>query len=1025
VRPYVQTALLTLARSRNNGSVTSNLKLNPEQTRAVEHGEGPLLIIAGPGSGKTRVITQRIVRLLQHAPGLEPRNLLAVTFTDKAAAEMKERVRLALSDPPELPQISTFHAFCYEVLCQRHFDRILLDKVDLWIFLRRRMEQLGIEIYRKLVEPGAFLHDLNDFFARCQDELVEPEQFEDFVRQLERDFVERARAMDAAERKLEAEELLKKHELARVFRCSRELIDQAGASSLGSLISEAVHLFEREPDFRARYREQFRYILVDEFQDTNYGQVELLRHLVAPPDNITAVGDDDQAIYRFRGAAHGAFQMFAQAFPGHQRVYLNRNYRSTKRILRVVDVVIAQNDREENKPRLLTDADEGCPVYLLESPDYLSEAVWIADEVERLPQKEGTPLGQIAVLYRAHVHRDVLVDEFLRRRIPFAIRGLSILATVVARNLRAYLNVIHSPHDNISLTRVLLAPCWEFPEELAVKLRRHAGRVRCSLYEALLSWEQTSLNEELQRTRWGELKKMLRALQGAARHLSVTALFDRLLASLDVGVLASPRDLAYIEAFRKFLESWEKDPEKLRLLLRREMAAPRSGEDKPEKQPESRLVTLREFMEFLPQYLEAGGQIEPVAEPGAGQAVQMMTVHAAKGLEFPVVFILSVAPRRFPVNDRKPVIALPEALRQGPEPPSNIHTQEERRLFFVALTRARQRLYISSVTKPGKKPSKFVDDLLSNPAVRGRDIQMIHVAPVSPDQVPAGPPPPPEASTAGAEQGSVFGGGASLFRVFPPVAPWAAQQPSLEPNEKLRLSATAVEAYQDCPLKFKFSHFLKVPTGPQAALTFGNIMHQCVRYYFELRRTGVPTFKAIQGFFESAWKDVGFEDAYQEQAYKKAGLEQLRAFVERHNALPAPGDEISMEEDFACEVGDVTLEGRIDLVRPLQGDGAELIDYKTGRPRSQKDADESLQLSVYALAAREFLQLNPERLTFYNLTSNEPVSSARTLQDLEKLKQEIRAVAERIRQKLFPAQPGFACRYCDYPLICPAHEKMF
>ena len=1005
--------------------MNSNLKLNPEQKRAVEHGEGPLLIMAGPGSGKTRVITARMVYLLQNVPGLEPRNILAVTFTDKAAAEMKERVRRALGDPPELPHLSTFHALCYEVLCQRHFDRILLDKVDLWIFLRRRMEQLEIEIYRKLVEPGAFLHDLNDFFSRCQDELIEPDQFEDFVRQLERDFEERARAMDPAEQKLEGEELQKKQELARVFRRSRELIERAGCSSLGSLISEAVHLFEREPELRARYREQFHYILVDEFQDTNFGQVELLRHLVAPPHNITAVGDDDQAIYRFRGAAHGAFEMFGRAFPGHQRVYLNRNYRSTRRILRVADVVIAKNDRGENKPRLVTEAEEGCPVFLVESPDYLSEAVWVADEVGRLPPKEGIPLGDIAVLYRAHAHRDLLVDEFLRRRIPFAIRGLSILTTVVARNLLAYLSLIYSPHDNISLTRVLLAPCWEFPEELAVKLRRHAGRVRCSLYDALRSWEQTSLSEELQRTRWNELKKLRHELQGASRHQRVTTLFDRLLTSLNVGVVANPRDLAYIDAFRKFLETWEKDPEKLRLLMRRDEAAPETKEDTAEGEPQDRLVTLREFMEFLPQYLEAGGQIEPVAGPNASQAVQMMTVHAAKGLEFPVVFLLSVAPRRFPVNDRKPVIALPDPLRRGPEPPSNIHTQEERRLFFVALTRARQRLYVSSVTKPGKKPSKFVDDLVSNPVARAQDIQTIQVAPVNPDMVPAASLPPPEAPSSGAAQDNVFASPASLFYVFPPVAPWAAQVPALAPGEKLRLSATAIEAYQDCPLKFKFSHFLKVPTGPQAALTFGNIMHQCVRYYFELRRTSMPSFDAVQEFFEGAWKDVGFEDAYQERAYRKAGLEQLCAFVERHNALPVPATEIRMEEDFACDLGDVTLEGRIDLVRPLDDRGVELVDYKTGRPRSQKDADESLQLSVYALAARESLKLDPARLTFYNLTSNEPVSTARTPRDLENMKQEILAVAGQIRQKLFPAQPGFVCRYCNYRMICPAHEKMF
>ena len=163
-------------------------ELNPEQRQAVEYGEGPLLIIAGPGSGKTRVITERVVWLLGNVAGLQPKNLLAVTFTDKAAEEMKARVRKALGDPPDLPHISTFHSFCYEVLRKRHFERRLLDKVDVWIFLRRRMEQLGLEFYQKLAEPGAFLHALNDFFSRCQDELIEPADFEAYVAALEKEF---------------------------------------------------------------------------------------------------------------------------------------------------------------------------------------------------------------------------------------------------------------------------------------------------------------------------------------------------------------------------------------------------------------------------------------------------------------------------------------------------------------------------------------------------------------------------------------------------------------------------------------------------------------------------------------------------------------------------------------------------------------------------------------------------------------------------------------------------------------------
>jgi len=980
----------------------STLELNPEQRQAVEHGESPLLIIAGPGSGKTRVITERVAYLLKNGAGLQPRNLLAVTFTDKAAEEMKERVRKALGDPPELPHISTFHSFCYQVLRKRHFERRLLDKVDVWIFLRRRMEQLGLDFYQKLAEPGAFLHALNDFFSRCQDELIEPDDFEAYVAKVEKDFQRRAACLDPAERKLEEEEVLKKKELAHVFRNSRKLIEDAAGSSLGSLIPETVRLFDREPEVLQTYRERFRYVLVDEFQDTNFAQVELLRRLVAAPYNITAVGDDDQAIYRFRGAAHGAFQMFHQAFPGARVVNLYRNYRSTKRILRAADVVIAQNTHEEKKQPLHTLHEEGCRVFLLESTDYQSEAAWIAEEVARLA-RGGRPLADIAVLYRAHAYRDPLVENLRHRRIPFAIRGLSILSTVILRDLVAYLNLVHSPHHNISLTRVLLVPRWRFPEELALPVRQEASRNRCSLFDALESWEKAAARSALTQTGWPELKKLILGIRRFSQELSVTRLFDFLLERLELSFLPGDADQIYLKAFRDFLAGWEEKSETRK---------------------------LREFMEYFQYFQDAGGKIEAPEPEDSSNAVQMMTVHAAKGLEFPVVFILSVAPRRFPHREQRAVIEFPDELRKGPEPPANIHQQEERRLFFVAMTRAEERLYVSSVAQPGKKPSAFVDDLLSNPVVAAHDVERILI-PEAATEAAAAP-----AAVAFSEPRMRGGTQPGLFSdaparagaVYPDLAGWANQPPALAADGKLHLSATAIEDYLSCPLKFKFSHFLKIPTGPQAALTFGNIMHQAVRHYFELRKQALPPFAAIEEFFLRAWKDVGFEDAYQEQAYKKAGLEQLRGFVERQKENQVPAEKIRLEETFHLELGEVVLEGRVDQIDPLgpPGDPAvELIDYKTGRPRSQKDADRSLQLSIYALAAREQLKLKPARLTFYNLTNNQPVSTARTARDLDQAVEEIREVAEQIRQRRFQPAPGFACKWCDYVPVCPAHEETY
>ncbi|MGA2475061.1 MAG: ATP-dependent DNA helicase [Terriglobia bacterium] len=1022
------------------------LKLNPEQLQAVEHGDGPLLVIAGPGSGKTRVITQRIVHLLEHAPGLEPQNILALTFTEKAAGEMKSRVGQALPDLATFPHVCTFHAFAYEVVCkhvapgfspapaalkggatppetegshhQQAGERMLLDKEDVWVFLRQRMEQLQLEFYQKLAEPGAFLHALSEFFSRCQDELIEPDDFEKYAQEAERTVLENAAKLKPEERTLEDEEIQKKKELSRVFRNSRRLIERAGSSSLGSLIPEAVHLFDRHAEILQRYRAQFRFVLVDEFQDTNYAQVELLKRLVAPPFNITAVGDDDQAIYRFRGASHGAFDMFGQVFPGHRTIFLNRNYRSTERVLRVADVVIKRNeDRYPSKPELRPEREEGCPVYLLGSPDYVSEANWVAGEIQRLVAK-GSSYRDIAVLYRAHNYRARLVEEFQRRGIPFAIRGLSVLSTVIIRDLFAYLNLVLSPHDNISLTRVLLAPRWNFREEVALQVRVEAEKQRCSLYDVLTSWEKGPNRTLLQTTHWEALKRLLHDLHWAAQNGTVTALFKLLRERLQLQSFLGERDLGYVNAFEEFLREWEEKISKFPPLARPEWEDA-GAEKKPRK-------NLREFIYYFRNYLEAGGKIEAPELGERADAVQMMSVHAAKGLEFPVVFLLSVASRRFPATERRAVIEFPDELRKGPLPPQNIHMQEERRLFFVALTRAKDRLYVSSVAAPGKKPSKFIDDLLADRVVEARDIERLQAKEVT--QLPA-----PAIQLPRAEEHSpqrrLFGEIAEAAGVHPPIAEWAAREPEIKPGEKLRLSASSIEDYEDCPLKFKFGHYLKIPTGPQAALTFGNIMHRSVRHYFELRAKGEANFEAVKRFYELSWRKTEFEDEYQEQAYKQAGLEQLRAFVEKQESsetLP-----LSMESSFSLDLGEVWLQGRIDQISPLaphtrEGERAvELVDYKTGKPRSQKDADKSLQLSVYALAAQEQMKLRPVRLTFYCLTNNEPVHTVRTEQDLEAVKTEILTVADRIRQNHFPATPGFVCKFCDYQPICPAHEENF
>ena len=321
----------------------SGLKLNDAQRRAITHGEGPLLVIAGAGTGKTRVITERIRHLLDTDASLSGENILGLTFTDKAAGEMKARVVKAAGERAKDVTLKTFHAFCESLLKDVEADLVMLDKVDHWILLRRNLHRLQLDRYRRLAEPGQFLSDFIEFFSRCQDELVSSSDYLRYAEQLAAELDGERAQLDSDTLGEHEETVAREREIARAYQASEELLLEKKRSSFGSLITGAVELLERDAVLRTAQQNRYRYILVDEFQDTNIAQLRLLELLANDSRNIFAVGDNDQAIYRFRGASFGSFKLFLERFAGWRegedsapfRVSLTENYRSTPNILRV------------------------------------------------------------------------------------------------------------------------------------------------------------------------------------------------------------------------------------------------------------------------------------------------------------------------------------------------------------------------------------------------------------------------------------------------------------------------------------------------------------------------------------------------------------------------------------------------------------------------------------------------------------------------------------------------------------------
>lgn len=990
-----------------NDQVSEAFPLNAEQRAAVEHGDGPLLVIAGAGTGKTRVITERIRHLLESDPNLAGENILGLTFTDKAAAEMKYRVVKAAGDRAKDVWLSTFHAFCIEKILQNENEQVeALDDIDHGILLRRRIAELELHHFKRLADPAQFLKDFVKFFSRCQDELVTPDDFQRYVESLRRRFEAKKAAMEEDARTVAQEELAKQEEVARVYRVSERLLRDRKLVTFGAQLMQAVERLRGDSALLGRIREQYKHILVDEFQDTNVAQLELLWLLAGDRRNIVAVGDDDQAIYRFRGASFGSFTIFLERFCDVRTAFasgaakkflvsLSQNYRSTQRILRVAGQVIKQNERSSLLPakNLTTEKAEGDKVRVVEFARPEDEAHWVASEIDRL-HDAGAAWKSFAVLYRNHTHREHLLGALRCRRIPFVIRKFSILSSTLVRDLLAYLRLIGDPGDNVSCARALAAPYWGLdPRDLVRLTERAEKNRRRSLSDVI----ETAKNEppfDRDGVRLSELVSMLGEMRKLAWTCTTRGLLDELIQRLQVAPLPSDADRQYLDRLVEFVKEWERKSDGKR---------------------------LRDFLEYLGYFEELGGDI-CLGEDVTENAVQLMTVHAAKGLEFPRVFILRLANGDFPVRSHQPVFEFPTDLMKEEKPRGDFHIQEERRLFYVALTRARQQLTLSTIVNKRKKESPFLEDFLQEPKIQKFDA--VQSAP----RVEA--PPSEETAQPAAESdepsrlfGATRASAQTTAGAYSQVALWAKAYHPPRP-EPLRLSASAISAYTECPMKYQFRYSWGVRGGPHPQMTFGVVMHTTIRDFAERmsERKHVP-FDEVLATYEREWFSAGFADDYHEQEYRKEGRRQLEEFHKKYSQ--APPDALFLEKPFELPLeNDVVITGRIDQINRIAGKRVEVVDYKTGRPKDPKKAELDFQLSIYALATKEVFELEPERLVLYNLMTNEPVTTSRDAKALAATRATIAQVASQIRAREFPAKPGFGCRYCDYKPMCPAHEQL-
>jgi DNA helicase II / ATP-dependent DNA helicase PcrA len=629
-------------------------KLNPQQRQAVTAGAGPVLVLAGPGSGKTRVLTQRVAYLIAYE-GVRPYQMLAVTFTNKAAREMSNRVRDMLGElASDGLWLGTFHSVCARLLRRESehlpFDAsfVIYDDEDQQRVVKAAVRDLNLD--DKTYRPQS----VHGSISRAKNDLIFPEEY---PTQTYRDEV-----------------------VKRVYKRYQDLLKQNNAVDFDDLLLWTAHLLSEFPAVREKYAQRFHHVLVDEFQDTNFAQYVLLKHLASGHNNIFVVGDPDQSVYRWRGADYRNVQRYEQDFPDAQVILLEQNYRSKQTILDAAMAVIDRNPHRRRK-NLFTERGAGDKVSYYEAPDDYSEAAFVVDTIASLVAGRKSEPGDCAVMYRTNAQSRLLEEAFLQARLPYRLVGAQrFYGRREVKDITAYLRLVHNPADEISLDRVINLPVRGIGDKTILALHTAARSANTTASAVLMDlargnaspfWTQFTGRAALQLGDFGALLSNWRA---EAPRATVTELFDRIVADI--------RYKDYIDdGTEEGTERWENVQELRRLTTEYENR------------------TLTDFLETVALISDQDTLSEGKNAP------TLLTLHAAKGLEFGTVFIVGLDDGILP-HSRS--FDEPEAM------------EEERRLFYVGITRAEDRLFLLRALRRGGRgyseetiPSRYLDDIPS------------------------------------------------------------------------------------------------------------------------------------------------------------------------------------------------------------------------------------------------------------------------------------------------------------------------
>ncbi len=1045
--------------------------LSAAQHEAVKHAGGPLLVIGGAGTGKTTTLVERFAWLAERPGDAVPAESILVLTP--AADALRERIEERLGRPAsEEPAVTTFQGLCARVLHDEALEAGVdpfatpVSPADRLAMLLERIEELPLRHHDLRGNPSAVLGSIVGRIDRLKDELVTCE-----------DYAAWASTLGEAEGARAARE----REFGELFRAHDRMLRDAGTLDFGDLVLLAFRLLREKPHVRARLAGRYRHVLVDDLQDTSFAQGLLLRLLVADRGEVTAAGDDDQSIHRFRGASTKAFADFEAEWPGTRVVRLEESFRAGERIVAAAAAVTGPVPGRLDKP-LRSRAGAPGEVAFWACASERAQAQAVAAEVERLIAREDVAPEDVCVLVRSVRSEGQAVGvAFEERAVPYRLAGAAaFFQRAEVRDLLAWLRLLVDPGDAGAVVRALARPPVELRAIDLARVTQIARRRKLDMVAAMgAALESPQIPPEARdriHTFLGLYRSAAAAIDSSRPDLYVHRLVERLGLRRQLLFAASTEVVERLRNLAKFAELAS-------AYVRRSPQA-----------------TAREFARSIAAVADAGLREEEASAGDRPVGVQVMTMHAAKGLEFEHVYVLGLMASRMPGPRQRTLEPIPDALLKETLPPDTkaAHAEAMRRLLHVAMTRARTRLVLAYPQRTDRgamqHPSPFAeearlavggeweareeelfgpaetlqstfrllrDELLTTVSQVGgrlgelrfdtdldvshavvRYMELLKLAALiertkgSPAQAVEDALPEVNArllQAATSEQREIFETSAldeylldaERDEKLRARAVAARTEPSLEGflprrGDGLLLSASDIETYRTCPLKYKFARVFRIPSEPTINQRFGILVHQVLeRYHAADAAQGLPE---LLGLLEGGWRRGGFGDSEEERQLR---AKATQALVRYHDRFREEGGEpVWFERSFQFKLGPHVLRGRVDRVDRLPEGGYELIDYKTGRPKSAAQLREDVQLSLYAVGAREAWQLEAPQQAYYYVLDDQKVPVERSEEDRDWITDTVLEVGEGIQSQGFEPTPSFAaCSMCDYRIACPAAER--